>query len=259
MIKLLLKVIFFCISGELPSLLNHKFGQDQGNCCSSPALLARFSSPELHPLSQNEIQIEGDPVRTAEAQMWVVRMGLTGSNLKVTAVLEVPRCHARKQIPTRYGFLFTLGGRKLYPLTPWCRYCSSPQQNKVPLNSSLLNTSHSSTTCWAPVKFSKKEGNLVTVNKCKSYLHLPSYLLFPELSIFYISPLIPFSSLDLLTITLSHSALNTCSNLFPFPSFFPFYFLFSPHKLVPPHPPYCPPSKGNTSQATGAVSGEQST
>lgn len=116
--------------------------------------------------------------------MWVVRMGLTGSNLKVTAVLEVPRCHARKQIPTRYGFLFTLGGRKLYPLTPWCRYCSSPQQNKVPLNSSLLNTSHSSTTCWAPVKFSKKEGNLVTVNKCKSYLHLPSYLLFPELSIF---------------------------------------------------------------------------
>lgn len=191
--------------------------------------------------------------------MWVVRMGLTGSNLKVTAVLEVPRCHARKQIPTRYGFLFTLGGRKLYPLTPWCRYCSSPQQNKVPLNSSLLNTSHSSTTCWAPVKFSKKEGNLVTVNKCKSYLHLPSYLLFPQLSIFYISPLIPFSSPDLLTITLSHSALNTCSNLFPFPSFFPFYFPFSPHKLVPPHPPYCPPSKGNTSQATGAVSGEQST
>lgn len=187
--------------------------------------------------------------------MWVVRMGLTGSNLKVTAVLEVPRCHARKQIPTRYGFLFTLGGRKLYPLTPWCRYCSSPQQNKVPLNSSLLNTSHSSTTCWAPVKFSKKEGNLVAVNKCKSYLHLPSYLLFPQLSIFYIS----FSSLDLLTITLSHSALNTCSNLFPFPSFFPFYFLLSPHKLVPPHPPYCPPSKGNTSQATGAVSGEQST
>lgn len=90
MIKLLLKVIFFCISGELPSLLNHKFGQEQGNCCSSPALLARFSSPELHPLSQNEIQIEGSRFDTAKEIQCVLQRhkcewlgwGLQGAILK---------------------------------------------------------------------------------------------------------------------------------------------------------------------------------